>query len=171
MKEREIRDRIARFLQKTARTVVVPASVGLGLSAAGCDRHSLNGRLVDGAADLLEHNSDALTNAPDLAAREDTVARDDLPQIAVPYVVAMLEDAAAGVAADALEVQSVDADGDASSSLPDVEPDIFYPPPAYLYLARALGEPSDAAGSNPSPSPSDGAQGTSPGPLAPPEKK
>jgi hypothetical protein len=170
MKEREIRDRIARFLRKTARTVVVPASVGLGLSAAGCDRHSLNGRLADGGADLLDHNSDALTNAPDLAARADAVTKEDLPQIAVPYLVMMLDDAA-GVAADALEVQSVDADGDASSSLPDVESDIFYPPPAYLYLARALGEPSDAAGSNPSPSPSDGAQGTSPGPLEPPEKK
>jgi len=169
MKEREIRDRIARFLQKTARTVVVPASVGLGLSAAGCDRHSLSARLADGGADLVDRRSDAPTNAPDLIARADAISRDDLPQIAVPYVV-MLWDAAGG-AADALAAQSLDADGDASSALPDVEPDIFYPPPAYLYLARAPGEPSAVAGSNPSPSSSDGAHGTSPGPLASPEKK
>lgn len=170
MKEREIRDRIAHFLQKTARTVVVPASVGLGLSAAGCNRHSLNAWPADSGADLIAQHLDALTDAPDLAARADAVTKADLPQIALPYLVMMLEDAAS-VAVDALEAQSVDADRDASSSLPDVEPDIFYPPPAYLYLARALGEPSDAASSSPFPSPSDGAQGTSPGPLAPPEKK
>ncbi len=36
MKEREIRDRINGFLRDTLRTVVVPASMGLGVALTGC---------------------------------------------------------------------------------------------------------------------------------------
>jgi hypothetical protein len=156
MKEKDIRDRIARFLQKTARTVVVPASMGLGLSAAGCDRHSLYGKAADAGPDLVAQNPDAATNAPDLA---DAATRADLPLIAVPYLVVMVEDAAADVVADALQAQSVDADRDASALLLDVRPDISYPPPPYVIMPMVSGGPLG------------GAQGTPPGPLAPPEKK
>ena len=147
MKEKDIRDRIARFLQKTARTVVVPASMGLGLSATGCDRHSLHGKATDAGPDLVTQNQDAATNPPDLA------------------------DAAADVVADALQAQRVDADRDAFALPADAESDMFYPPPAYLYLARALREPPDGAGQTPVLSPADEAQGTVPGPVAPPEEK
>ena len=95
MKEKDIRDRIARFLQKTARTVVVPASMGLGLSATGCDRHSLHGKGADAGPDLVTQNRDAATNPPDLA---DAATKDDLPLIAVPYLVVMVEDALATAA-------------------------------------------------------------------------
>jgi hypothetical protein len=37
MNEKEIRERIDRFLRKTARNLVVPASVSLGLLLSGCD--------------------------------------------------------------------------------------------------------------------------------------
>lgn len=156
MKEKDIRDRIARFLQKTARTVVVPASMGLGLSAAGCDRHSLYGKAADAGPDLVTQNQDAATNPPDVA---DAATKDDLPLIAVPYVVVMLEDAAADVVADALQAQSVDADRDAFALPADAESDISYPPPPYVILPMVSGGPLD------------GAQGTPPDPLAPQEKK
>lgn len=168
MQEKDIRDRIARFLQKTARTVVVPASMGLGLSAASCDRHSLHGKAADAGADLVAQIPDAATNPPDLA---DAATKNDLPLIAVPYLMVMVEDAAADVVADALQAQSVDADRDAFALPADAEADMFYPPPAYLYLARALREPPDGAGQTPVLSPPDDAQGTAPGPVAAPEEK
>jgi len=37
MKEHEIRQRIEGFLKRTARELVVPASMGLGLALVGCD--------------------------------------------------------------------------------------------------------------------------------------
>jgi hypothetical protein len=168
MKEKDIRDRITRFLQKTARTVVVPASMGLGLSAAGCDRHSLHGKAADAGPDLVTQNQDAATNPTDLA---DAATRNDLPLIAVPYLMVMVEDAAADVTAGAPEAQSLDADRDAFALPADAEADMFYPPPAYLYLARALREPPDGAAQTSVLSPPDDAQGTAPGPVAPPEEK
>jgi hypothetical protein len=181
MKEKDIRDRIAQFLKKTARTVVVPASMGLGLSAAGCERHALQGKPADGGPDLVAENSDTLASAPDLA---DAATKDDLPLMNVPYLAVMVEDAAADVAADALEAPSVDADRvdnrdadrvdnrdadrvdnrdtdrDASEAPLDVRPDIPFPPPPYVVFSLAADKPLAT-----------GAPGTSPGPLAPPEKK
>jgi hypothetical protein len=156
MKEKDIRDRIARFLQKTARTVVVPASVGLGLSAAGCDQHSLHGRAADAGPDLGAQNSDAATNPPDLA---DAAANEDLPPILVPYLVRMAEDAAADVGVDAMQAQGVDADRDATALSLDVDADFYPPPPPYLVLPQVAGAPLGSA------------QGTLPDPLAPREKK
>ena len=129
MKEKEIRDRIARFLQKTARTVVVPASVGIGLSGTACDRHSLHRGPADAGRDLVVQTPDAATNASDLA---DAAIREDLPLVLVPYLVVIVEDAAADVAPDAGEAQGVDADRDASPPPPDVRPDLLDPPPPYL---------------------------------------
>jgi hypothetical protein len=149
MKEKDIRDRIAQFLKKTARTVVVPASMGLGLSAAGCDRHALQGKPADGGPDLAAQNSDAATNAPDLA---DAAAKNDLPLLAVPYLMVMVEDAAA----DAREAPTVDADRDGASS-PDVGADVSFPPPPYLILPMLADESLGVA--------------TAPGPSIPPEKK
>src|SRR5512133_1955348 len=140
MKEKEIRDRIARFLEKTARTVVVPASLGLGLSAAACDRTSLHGKAADAGPDLVSQKKDAPTATPDLA---DDAIKNDLPQIMVPYVVAMLPDAAPDVAADALETQGVDADRDATSVPLDVRADIPYPPPPYLVPPMLPDAPPD----------------------------
>ena len=170
MKEKDIRDRIAQFLKKTARTVVVPASMGLGLSAAGCERHALQGKPADGGTDLVAGNSDTQTSQPDLA---DAATKGDLPLMSVPYLAVMVEDAAADVAADALEAPSVDADQDtgldadridnrdASEAPLDVRPDILFPPPPYVIMfALAPDEPLGA-----------GAPGTSTGPVAPREKK
>ena len=61
MKEKDIRDRIARFFEKTARSVVVPATMGLGLTTAGCDGHSLHGKSTDAGPDLVARNADAPT--------------------------------------------------------------------------------------------------------------
>ena len=50
MKEKEIRERVEQFLKRTARNVVVPASLGLGLSLSGCEGNALRA----GAADAGE---------------------------------------------------------------------------------------------------------------------
>ena len=72
--------------------------------------------------------------------------------LAVPYLLRMMPDAAADIAPDAPEAQSVDADRDASPLPLDVRTDI--PPPALPYLLPAM-LPDEL----------------SPAPLAPPEKK
>ncbi len=78
MKEKQIRDRIQGFLKRTARTVVVPASVGLGLSVGACDGTSLRGRPADAAGDLS--SSDAAVVSPDTAdARPDLQPIDGAP--------------------------------------------------------------------------------------------
>jgi hypothetical protein len=149
MKETDIRDRIAQFLKKTARTVVVPASMGLGLSSTGCEGHSLHGRAADAGPDSGAQNADApgvvdgQTLAPDLA---DAATRDDLPLIMVPYLLAMAPDAAAEVAPDVGAASSLDAEDDASL---DVRADIAYPPPPYLVPPVALDELPRAPGPAP----------------------
>jgi hypothetical protein len=50
MKEKDIRDHINAFLRSKLQNLVVPASMGLGLMAWGCDDSSL-GSNPDGAAD------------------------------------------------------------------------------------------------------------------------
>ena len=137
MKEKEIRERIARFLQKTARTVVVPATVGIGLSGTACDRHSLHRGPADAGRDLVVQTPDAATSASDLA---DAAIREDLPLIAVPYLVVMVEDAAADLAPDAGEAQGVDADRDASPPPLDARLDTVFPQPPYLLPALAPDE-------------------------------
>jgi hypothetical protein len=153
MKETDIRDRIAQFLKKTARTVVVPASMGLGLSSTGCEGHSLHGRAADAGPDSGAQHADApgvsdapdgQTLAPDLA---DAATRDDLPLIMVPYLLAMVPDAAAEVAPDVGPASRLDADDDASTL--DVRADIAYPPPPYLVPPVALDELPRAPGPAP----------------------
>jgi hypothetical protein len=155
MKEKEVRDRIARFLEKTARTVVVPATMGLGLAAAGCDGHALHGKAADAGPDLVAQNADASTNAPDLA---DAVTEDDLPPVYPPYVVLMDLPDVAVVVADALEALSVDADRDALVPA-DVSRDFRFPPTPHTVPLVRPDEMSSPA------------QGTPPDPLALPEKK
>jgi hypothetical protein len=58
MKEKELRERIEQFLRKTARNVVVPASVGLGLGVSGCDQHALRAKAADAGGDSAAQISD-----------------------------------------------------------------------------------------------------------------
>jgi hypothetical protein len=136
MNEADIRSRIAQFLKKTARTVVVPASMGLGLSSAGCEEHGLHSGAADAGPDSSAQTADIRDLPglpPDLG---DAAIRNDLPLIMVPYLVVMVPDAAAEVAIEAGDAQGLDADrdgGDAASvSPPDVAPDLAYPEPPYL---------------------------------------
>jgi hypothetical protein len=121
LKEKEIRDRIQGFLKRTARTVVVPASVGLGLSAGACDRTSLHGRPADAAGTLS--TSDAAVVSPDAAdAASDLALGADLPELVPPYLVMMVPDARP-------DVQPIDGAPDAR---PDAQPDLASPPPPYM---------------------------------------
>jgi hypothetical protein len=123
LKEKEIRDRIQGFLKRTARTVVVPASVGLGLSAGACDRTALHGRSSDAGSDLAPLSSDAAVVSPDVAgASPDLALGADLPELLPPYVVVMIQDARP-------DLQPIDGAPDAR---PDAQPDLASPPPPYM---------------------------------------
>jgi hypothetical protein len=112
VKEKDIRERIESFLKRTARNVVVPASVGLSLS--GCDTHALSGRRADAGFDVASQSADA----------KDTANSTDLAQMILPYLVVMMPDADA-------EPGPLDAGADARS-LPETGPEISAPPPPYL---------------------------------------
>jgi hypothetical protein len=112
MKEKEIRERIERFLKKTARNMVVPASVGLSLS--GCDTHALRGGRADAGGDVASQSADVM----------DAANSPDLTQMILPYLVVMRSDAAA-------EPGPADAESEAQA-LPDTRPEIPAPPPPYM---------------------------------------
>jgi hypothetical protein len=121
VKEKEVRERIQRFLQKTARRIVLPASVGIGVSASACTGHALH-QPADAARDLPGQTADA---ARDSGADLPDVS-DDLPLMAVPYLVVAPKDAAP----DADEVS--EAGQVPSDAVPDFSPDIMVPLLSYI---------------------------------------
>jgi hypothetical protein len=146
MKEKDIRERIEQFLKRTARNVVVPASVGLSL--AGCDHHALQGKPEKDAGaqvgdapnlsdtptknDLPELNPPYLVHlGPDAAADVDVAGNADLPQAVPPYIVVIPTDG--GPDASAVDSEA-EAARDAKSS-PDFNADIPSPPPPYIVPA------------------------------------
>jgi hypothetical protein len=145
MKEKEIRERIEQFLRKTARNIVVPASVGLGLGVAGCDSHTMSVRAADaGHGDAAVQVSDAAKSPQrDLAATTSDVApptpdtgdaapASDLPLMAIPYIVALPP-------SDAAPEQAADGASEAGVPGPDAtaDADVPYPPLIYVfYMGR-----------------------------------
>jgi hypothetical protein len=91
MNEKDIRDRIGQFLKKTARTVVVPASVGIGLSSGACNGDGLK-QGGDAGLNSGTSKADAARTGPD---QPDAAIKYDVPIMMVPYLVAMPPDAAA----------------------------------------------------------------------------
>jgi hypothetical protein len=126
MKEKEVRERIERFLKRTARNVVVPASMGLGLSLAGCDQHAMHGVAADAGRDLAGQTADAVSQTADVSSMGPDAAdtgKEDLPLMAIPYVVAMPEDTA--------KAQPMDAESEAGSARPDAKADLMAVVPVY----------------------------------------
>jgi hypothetical protein len=117
MKEKELRERIEHFSRKTARNVVVPASVGLGLGVSRCDQHALRAKAADAGGDSAAQVSDvAKVSTPDLPPSppeaRDATSPSDLPLMAVPYLMALPPDA---VAPD----QTRDGESEAGTQGPD----------------------------------------------------
>jgi hypothetical protein len=178
MKEKEIRERIERFLQRTARNVVVPASVGLSL--AGCNEHPLVRGPADGGADAIAAVGEADTaDLPPVAppylaimprdAPPDLTWNDDLPAVAPPYLLMFAPDAAQDLAPADSESEAgkpADAAAAVKDAGPDLLPDVTSPrevgldlpapPPPYLappppaYLIPALAT-APAGGTAPMP--------------------
>ena len=138
MTEKEIRERVEWFLKRTAQAVVVPATMGLGLSQAGCDSHSLHPAATDAAG---------LADAAAEVQRPDAAVSSDLPQLHPPYLLVPppddaslspdLSDTGPEAGRDAQsEVESeAGAQTDAATDAPartDVNLDLPYPPPPYL---------------------------------------
>jgi hypothetical protein len=140
MKEHEIRQRIEGFLKRTARELVVPASVGLGLALVGCDHTGIK-VARDAAADTAQSaapdagngtlTKDSAASLPDMASPRDFGMNDDrpaldafktdLPNLMIPYGVYIPPDAgpdavAQGVDAAALDVVAPDADAGAADA-------------------------------------------------------
>jgi hypothetical protein len=112
VKEKEIRERIERFLKKTARNLVVPASVGLSLS--GCDTHALRGGRADAGRDVASQGADAA----------DVANAADFPSVYPPYLLVIMPDAAS-------KPGPADAESEAQA-LPDTRAEIPAPPPPYM---------------------------------------
>jgi len=113
MKEKEVRERIERFLKRTAQALVVPATVGLGASLASCEHHSMQGT-----------RGDAATGAASPDARQPDAALGlDVPPVALPYLVILdLPDSGPDVESEA---------GLPSDAGPDAMPE---PPLVYIFL-------------------------------------
>jgi hypothetical protein len=161
MKERDVRQRIESFLKRTAREVVVPASVGIGLALSGCDR---TGMKIggDAAADMSRSARDAgsaadaaVVNHPDMASQPDA-RQPDLPFIAPPYMavfqpdarVAALPDVGADLnAPDAsADVAGPEAGRDAARDMQQVIPPYMPPPqPDARQADLRVSVPPDAA--------------------------
>jgi hypothetical protein len=143
MKEKELRERIEQFLRKTARNVVVPASMGLGLGVSGCDQHTLRAKAADAGGDSAAQVSDvAKVSTSDLppAAPEvrDATSPSDLPLMAVPYLMALPPDA---VAPD----QTRDGESEAGTQGPDAAADAYVPIPPLIYVFYMQRAQTDAA--------------------------
>jgi hypothetical protein len=132
MTETEIRERIERFLKRTAEAVVVPATMGLGLSQVGCDHHSLEARPSDAGAEVQ---------------RSDSAVQSDVPDPILVYLVLMPADAADLASAppdagpDGKRDAGADAESEAGASIDtaaeaplriDLGPELPMPPPPYL---------------------------------------
>jgi hypothetical protein len=129
MKEHEIRLRIESFLKRTARELVVPASVGLGLALVGCDHTGIKVSR-DAAADTAQFAApdaaDATlaresaanildtANQPDLSLPNDPrpaldAFKTDLPVLHIPYGVYIPPDASTDAAAPNADAPDADA--------------------------------------------------------------
>ena len=151
MKEQDVRQRIESFLKRTAREVVVPASMGLGLALSGCDHTGIQAR-ADAAADTSQSAAtdgivadatlgrESAANRPDAVNQTDLRLPDDvrlapdtgqadLPVLIAPYMAIVRLDA--GVDASVPDARSdtgtSDAEvpdaGAADTRTPDARPD------------------------------------------------
>jgi hypothetical protein len=129
MNEKEIRERIERFLMRAAQTVVVPAAVGLGVSLSGCDQHALQAGGRD--AGTIEAKPDAAL--PDAALRDaalrDAAPNPDLPFIALPYLM-VLDRPDSGPDAS----PEVGSEAGSPPDRLDAADEMPWPPLVYIYL-------------------------------------
>jgi hypothetical protein len=130
MNEKEIRERIERFLKKTARNVVVPASVGLGLSLSGCDSNALHARAADAGRDVAAQS--------DVGA--DATGGPDFPNVSPPYLYLQPPDAALETTAS---LPDAELDATPTDATPiDLRAEMPAPPPPYLIVLPAVDNPT-----------------------------
>ena len=88
MREQEMRERVERFLQARWRSMVLPATLGLGLAVGGCNSDGLS---VDDGGDQTVNKDSGTVGMKYIAQIPD--AGKDLPNIAPAYM-APMQDAA-----------------------------------------------------------------------------
>jgi hypothetical protein len=145
MGEKEVRTCIEQFLRRTARNVVMPASVGLGLAASGCSSQTRHAGVADGGRDTAAQISDVVGATPDAAAdvaprapeARDLAAESDLPLMAIPYIVALPQDAA-----DAEPGRDSESEAGARRLDGGAEADVWIPPIIYGVFIQPPTSPS-----------------------------
>jgi len=145
MKEKEVRTCIEQFLRATARNVVVPASMGLGL--AGCGSHALRAGAADAGRDSAVQIADVAAPGPDAAPDvgpgapeiRDAAPESDLPLMAIPYIVAPPP-------SDAPADQPSDSESEAGVEPRDASarPEVLIPPIIYGVFIEPVAEPKAA---------------------------
>jgi hypothetical protein len=131
MNEKEIRERIERFLKKTARNVVVPASVGLGLSLSGCDNNALHASAADAGRDVAAQSPDGA----------DAALGPDLPISTLPYLVFLPPPDAALETTASLPDAELDATPMDATPI-DLRAEMPAPPPPYLIVLPDVDNPT-----------------------------
>jgi len=131
MREQEMRLRVFRFLKARMRNMIMPAAVGIGLAAGGCDtRSKYMGPLPSDAA-LVNRDvsyNDVSVSGPEVSPSETREAplASDVPDtgqdVAPSFDEAVADQAPARDIADAL----ADAPADVSAPI-DGKPDLWFP--------------------------------------------
>jgi hypothetical protein len=100
MRERDMRLRVERFIQTRLRSMLMPATLGLGMALSGCDGDGLS---ANDAGDPTVHQDAANTDAGSpppvpmyIAAIPD--ASPELPIGAPEYIAPIVKEDAAGIA-------------------------------------------------------------------------
>jgi len=142
MREQEMRLRVFRFLKARMRNMIMPAAVGIGLSAGAC---KTEGSLYMGPipSDAAMVKSDV--NREDVSVLGPEVSAADVPpngqDVAAPVDQAVAFDLAPGP--DAVDSGLADAAADVFAPL-DGQPDLRYPEAGMKYMGPT---PLDAAAS------------------------
>jgi hypothetical protein len=83
MREHDMRRRVEQFLQRRLRTVLVPATLGLGLALGGCDGEGLlaedGGAKEDATAEVPVYSAALPDAGPDLGNAQPEYMAQQLP--------------------------------------------------------------------------------------------
>ncbi len=126
MRERDMRLRVERFLQSRLRSMLMPATLGLGLAMGGCDSEGLD------ADDGGEPGDVAAEVAPDVASDIGPVLK---------YMAQMPD---AGPDLQAVPIYSVAFPRDAGPELPIAQPDYMAQLPDSGMALRYMAQMPDA---------------------------
>jgi hypothetical protein len=137
MREREMRQRVERFIQTRLRNMLMPATLGLGLAlGAGCDDdEALNAADAGGQVEQKDAGTADQQMAPDAELADASSTKEDLP---VTKYMAQIPDASADLPDPVLDYMAPIPKTDASlitkymAQIPDASTEIPLAAPEYI---------------------------------------